>query len=565
MVMEVHTGARPGKPRALVIVMATLLAGTLALAWLQVRDSRALGPEQRIANTPLRVRPPRGWRLDPQNPGRLILPASDGPLRRSIHFQYLELNSFQPLEELLQTSEFTALGAAVDVRRARLGPYPAVQIQQLVPLALGRVRVQAEMITRFTCLPRGELIKVTYEPLVDMRPADSAIMDEVCESLRIEDASINAPAQTYFRAAGLELPADPNWTVVGPELADVPGLYIGGWAANGPTWALGVYRTWLATGRTPAALLRDFAADLWLRWDVDDVLHETQRSDGAQLATLRHPAPAHADSPLRAALVVAAGPTDAAIIYVYCDPNELPAAQQAAQAVADNLRFTPLPALPDVAAAEARGVKLAADLRAGGLAARWGREPLETTYRHTGRDEAVYVRREAVQRNPAAGYIGTQTRQRNNRQTEKLSWKIDGAAGAYEYTLALRAENTELRVREERKQPDGEVRRTVSGETPRPQVFTFQPGADFVPLPAEPIIRGWVARGPAEPTLYTTAQLFCTGAHSVLVRPLPADGQYPRVLVQSDYWPSGGIEAYDDARAETQYEVYPTGTYQRVK
>ena len=68
MLFEVHSSARPGKPRALVTVTAVLLASTLGLAWLQVHGARTMGPEQRIPGTPLLIRPPQGWRLDTRTP-----------------------------------------------------------------------------------------------------------------------------------------------------------------------------------------------------------------------------------------------------------------------------------------------------------------------------------------------------------------------------------------------------------------------------------------------------------------------------------------------------------------
>jgi hypothetical protein len=56
-----------------------------------------------------------------------------------------------------------------------------------------------------------------------------------------------------------------------------------------------------------------------------------------------------------------------------------------------------------------------------------------------------------------------------------------------------------------------------------------------------------------------------TGTHTVWLRHLAPDGQDLRVLVLDDYYPVGSIEAYNDATAQTQYELYPGGEYRRVK
>jgi len=56
-----------------------------------------------------------------------------------------------------------------------------------------------------------------------------------------------------------------------------------------PRWSLGIFRTWLATGRTPRDLLLDFAATHWLVPETALDVRESRRADGAALAGVRHP------------------------------------------------------------------------------------------------------------------------------------------------------------------------------------------------------------------------------------------------------------------------------------
>lgn len=77
--VDVYTGAKPGRPALLLVMSAAILAGTLGLAWWHVSAARALAPDVRVGDTPLLVRPPRGWLHHPKEPGTFIL-----PVRRSI-------------------------------------------------------------------------------------------------------------------------------------------------------------------------------------------------------------------------------------------------------------------------------------------------------------------------------------------------------------------------------------------------------------------------------------------------------------------------------------------------
>jgi hypothetical protein len=571
MLFEVYTGAKPGRPGLLVIATGALLASALGLAWFQVHTTAGLGPEQRIGNTPLWVRLPRGWQVDPRNPGRFVLPIAEHERRttyefeRQIQFEYVRLPSFVSLETLLHLPVLSGSGKLTDVSRTRLGPYPAVEIQKLEPRRVGRLALWRETITRFTCLPRGQVIKVVYEPLEKLRPTDQAILEEVCASLRLDGPTLSGPPAEFLRCAGLKLPLDPQWQVVGTEFEETPGVYIGGLDDGIPGWSLAVFRTWLASGRTPRDLLADFAARNWLLWEVSDAIREQTRADGATVAAIQHPQFGRADPVIPSAWVVAQSPSRAAIIFVLAGPKEAAAADRAAARVAADLDLEPLAAIPDVETAEAAGRALVEDLTRAGPAARWGREPVATTYRREGSDERVIVERGAIERDPNRGYEGAISRATGRTQREGLRWTLDARAGAYTWQSDLFHGTSQVRVEERRATPDGEVSRQVYVDERRTRRARFTPGPGFVPPPAAAIIRGWVARQDQSPALVSESSELGPATHTVLLRHLAPEGTLPRVLAQEDFWPFGSIEAYNDSRAETEYEMYPDAEYRRVK
>ncbi len=571
MAFEVYTGARPGRPRVLLAVTAALLAGALGLAWVQVQSTGGLSPEQRVGATPVWVRVPRGWQVDPRNPQRFRLPVGDRGRRalfefeRQIEFDFVRLPTFQPLEALLQQPELARAGRVTHIGPARLGPYPAVEVRRIEPRRVGRVRYARETVTRFTCLPRGQLIQLVYEPVADMRPTDLAILAEVAESLRVDDEALTLPASEHLRRAGLSLPLDEAWLVVGPHFAETPGVFIGGQVGGVPGWSIAVIRTWLAPGRTPRDLLTDLAAEHWLVWDVTENLSEERRADGAAVAALRHPRFGQGDTLLPAAYVVAQARERAVIVLVFAGAKESTAADAAARQIANALQITALPTFLDLGAAEAAGQALVADLHQAGPVARWGREPIETKYQRVGHDEVVVVGRGAVNRDPQRGYEGQLVRRRGRGQEEWVSWKLDANAVAYMWQSGFLHGLAQVRTVERRVTRDGEVERQIQADDRRQKTWRFTPGANFVAPPADSIIKGWVARREGAVALVEVSTQLGPATHTLLLRQLSQDGRHWRVLVQEDFWPLGGIEAYDDDRGETVYEQYPSAEYRRIE
>jgi hypothetical protein len=572
MPFEVYTGVQPGRPRLLAVLTASFLAAALGLAWWQVQQSRALGVEHSIGELPLHVRLPKAWRPDPKNAQRFLLPVGDADrqstfeFERRVQFDLFRLPNFEPLEMLLRSPELGGLGETVSVAPTRIGPYAAVELHQFVPLRLRRGILRREIITRLACLPRGHVLKVVYEPLTDLRPADRELLDEVCNTLRVDDATLNGAAADYLHRAGLTLTLDPTIQVVGTDFAEVPGVFLGGVVEGQPAWAIGVLRTWLAAGRSPADLLVDLAAQQWLLWDSQRLHVETsRRADGATIASVRHPTFGEGGPALTAARVVAQSPQQAVVLLVFAGSGEAEAADRQAEQIAGAIQIATLGDWPALADAEATGERLARDLQQAGAAPRWGRERTQTTYRKLGNDEMVVTERGAIQNDPSLGYEGSMWRRVGRAREERIVWTIDGHAQAYRWEQSFFRGSSALQSIELRGEEGADVIRQMFVDERREQRWKITPTATFIPPPAESIIKGWIARGDMGAAIVSVASLAGPNMHTVLLRPLPAQSSHPRVLVQQDFWPLGGIEEYDDARGETYQETYPNATYRRVK
>jgi hypothetical protein len=140
---------------------------------------------------------------------------------------------------------------------------------------------------------------------------------------------------------------------------------------------------------------------------------------------------------------------------------------------------------------------------------------------------------------------------------------VDSRAGKYNVQVDLWYDQLTVTVHEQRAQPGGDVVRVVTAERRGEHEWTYRPGPAFVPPPTEEILEGWVARNEPPAAFVEESSLLGPGTYTVLLRHLPPDGERLRVLVQQDFWPTGVIEAFDDARAEIIYETGPSWEMRR--
>jgi len=569
---EVYDGVRSGHRTALLIVSAAVLAGALGLAWLQVQGSRVLGPERRIPGTPLYVCPPRGWQPDPQDPSAFVLPVrvtvygqQYAKIERKIQFTYQRLPSFRPPAEIVAS----LAAASSDIEPARIGTYPAVQVRQIERRRWRRQIIVAEMVLRVAVLPGGELIAVRYLPMTDLTPADLKLLDRVCNTVRLVEPRLTVAAEQAQQHAGVAFTPGADWQFALPELPEVPGLYVSGTAGGHPAWTFGLFRTWLAEGRTARELLADLAAWLWLLSGDQAAPAIQQREDGALIAALRHPDPAHNPQPVAAAWVVSQSPSQVVLMLVYTNEQYLQQADAAAEQLARGIRIEPLSAIPDLSAAAKAGAALAELLTRKGPAAWWGRRPTRLRYEATGSttDEriVVQVEREALARDPGRGYQGSEVHSYlRQRYDEPTHWSIDATGQCYTYRSTRYArEGVRISVEERRATATGQVSRVIRFNDLERGRYTFEPGPLFICPPMESLAEGWVASRGQEPHLIAVSTLLGAGTHTRLLRPLAPEEDHPRLLLQLDYWPLGAILAFDEG--ELLYQVEPAARYQLIR
>jgi len=575
---EVHLGSKPGRPRLLLVCAAAVLLGTLGLAWWQAYDRRALGDEVRIDGTPLVVRPPRGWKQDPRNPGIFALPAGregtgrgEVTLERYVRFQYLRNATFVPPEEILKWRNLQWAKSAAP-EPARVGPLAGIQVRRIVRhSAFGRVYLQ-EQVLRVACSPRGDILMVEYVPLTGLTTAQLELLDDMCAAIRLEDPAFTTKPAELLRYAGIEVPEDENWTVFGPDFPEAPGFYVQSSVNGLPAWSLGVFRTWLAEGRTPGDLLVDFASEHWRLPPKDAQVAQSRREDGARVATIRHPAFGRSDHRVASVWLVAESAERAALIFVFSGASFAAVGDEAARKLAQTMVCGPTKALPPLDAAATAGRELADILTQKGAVPWWGRLPMEAYYLEPGttHPRGVYIGRAAIGDDPAAGYRG-HTLYLHSTESEPRPqlglWTIDGHARGYAYKFQGDIDTWQGRVPtsvEERLDAgSATVRRTVKTPGQR-RSWEFPVGPSFVCPPLESIAEAWVAQRDEGAWLIEATSHFDAGTHTRLLRPLPPDESgHRRLLLMTDFWPRGTVLGFDEG-PEPLYQQHPAADYQRA-
>ncbi len=570
MTVQVYSGSRPGRPWLLLVLASGVLIGMLGLAWFQVYMSRALGPERQVGDTPIYLRLPLDWRPDPNRKNTFVLPHEDRG-SRLIRVELLRLPTFRSLSSVMTRLR---LDDPETHRRpptpAPIGRFGGYEVQELRVIRVRGRNTLLERLVRFTCLPDGHLIYLEYEPLGDLRPADFDIMDQVCQTVRVELPGLAGTAQERVTAAGVELPLGDDWVVVRPGLEQVAGVHCGGGEDGTPRWALSIFRTWLAHGREPRDLLADFAAEFWLAWELDDHVRESRRSDGTTTYLLQHPEIGLSDEAIPGVAVVTAPDAPPAMVYVCAGQGDARDAITITERVLQEIELGPVADMPRIAVAERSGVDFARILREHGPVGRWGREPVEEEYigQTPYGTELVQIQRAAVGRNPRRGYEGSQRHWFGEQQTRKpdrtILWMLAGD-GSYRWNAEQFSGTRAYEAIERQTEPGGTIRREVAFLREAPRVWQFEPGTGFVPPPVESVVVGWVAREEAVTAIIEVSSSLGPGTHTLLLRSLPPDGSWPRALVQQDYWPLGMIAAFDDDAGVTQYEKTPTAVFRRVE
>lgn len=549
---ELLSGTRPARPGRLIVVCGIVFAVTLGLAYSQVSKARQLGPVQRIEGTPLEVRLPKDFQRDAHEPNRFVLRPRPGeeqiPFRRGVRIVYERIN---PRAYFMPSIPQVKL---VHRRNSRIGEYAATELRFIHRIAGQNFTIFREQVLRYAILPDGWMILLDYTSLEQMQPADEEMLEEIASNVR-NQKSTPQDAKTLPARAGVAFASDADWQFIPCETSNVAGFYILGSNDGVPAWSIAVFRTWLADGRNAADLLLDFAAEFWMLPENKALILRDRREDGVEITGLRHPEVAERkrieSHTARCVFVVSESPREAVILIAYAG-GEKSAADEAMRQISASLQITPIDEIPQIEPARESARALVTKLSRRGAAARWGREASSARFQNDGTDgervECV-INRNAVNRDPNAGYEGRQIRRSETRE-ETEHWTMDGQARTYAYSRGFASPSGAVQSLESRQATDS-VSREIRIERRLWSRRAFRPSDAFVPPPCEEIIHGWVARGePATTAIIDASGTFSRGTHTELVRQLSPKGDSQRVLIQTDYWPVGSVVEFDAQSGE---------------
>lgn len=571
--VEVHSSSRPGRPALLAILSGVVLAGLLGLAWFQASEKRSLGPPQRIAGTPLIVRPPRGWIPAPDDPGRFILAekndphSTEGALERQVAFRYERQLAYAPPERVIVTWDRLQNAHSEEPMRTQIRGIPAIQVRRLQQQrAFGHAFIK-ESILRVATHPRGDIIAVEYWTMMELTSADYELLESICSAIDFVDPELKRVGDDAMRHAGLVFPTQPDWSVVGPCHDQTAALHVLGRDGG----AVAVARTWLAPGRTLEDLLRDHVAAERPDWLAKARVLESGRRDGVTVHSVYVADPQYPKSEEFRAYALSTERGDAALILP--DPGGYPPeGRRLAARLAALVLFAAEGDRPDYREATSAGAEIAAKIAEKGAMSWWGRSDRRYDFLYEGRGTAALA--QSVDRAPAGGNASDGYSYRGSdisvdtaaKRYSRSRWALDADASGYQMTLDMGREDSllpgarslmgEWTIREERASGSTGVRREIQRGVEAIASREFMPGTAFVAPPAEVIAEGLVAAGNRDAVLLEVSHPLGLGSNSRLLRRLEPDvSGRPRVLRVDDYSPLGVVLTFDSESEATDRVV----------
>ncbi len=546
--IEVYTGARPGHPRLLLVAVMTLLVCSVVAAWVQVRESRALGEPVRIEGTPLVVRPPRGWVQSKRYPDTFLRPVRDSQgqaeIERRVEFGFVAHDTFvDPQRAAIELGLVDP--ANLYVRPTRIAGYDALQIRSQLKVNRGGVTLQRVRVVVIATLPRGEVIYISYLPLTQLTMGDFHILDDLAAAVRLEGV-IDEPAESALARTGVRFPVEAGWRFQPPYVREVPGLHVSGMLGDRSGWALTIVRTWLSEGRTLVDLVRDRAIEEWLARPDETNPTDGRRDDGARIVTLTNPTGGTSVTPL-AVYGIESSRTEVVLCILHADNRSFGPADEIARGIVDSLTFDGPPMFSNLEGAAKQGREIAEWIRNGGGRDWWGGRAVKYSYRYVG--GTLDAERSETRVPDGAGYAGLELRQLDGRNLWRFEWKLDEFADGYSSSERFNYLNASVIVTETRR-PSRVVRKSIEidGESRK---YRFEPGPNFVAAPAMPLVSARMAVAPRDAAVISTSRSLCSAATPMMLDTLPQDAEgLTRVLHRHDFDPLGFVAAYaerDDA------------------
>ncbi len=571
MSAEVLSGSRPAHPLTALLICALAVAGSLGVAWLQVRERLSLGPPTAIPGTPLVVRPPHGWLQDPSNPSVFfqavrvdVRGQRKWEISRRIQFRHRHWPSFRPLPDLLRLNNFLDRMAAYLPEQSRIGPLPAVQVRRERRLETPWGEERGETVYRLTCSGRGDEISVEYIPLREVTAGDIELLDQVCAAIRIDDPAFTHPAAHWQQRAGLQFSLETDWRVDGPHIEEVPALFVQGLAEQIPIWSVGVLRTWIAPGQSEEQLLRNFAVNAWD--EPGELTTLPAENSDRRVFHIRRTSESRSDGPLREAFLLSQSDGSAVLLPVCANDDSAAAAADAAGQITRALVITSSALAPDLATAPAAGRELVEQVLALGPRRWWSAVPVR--FELIGAPAGRTVRITTVRNvDPSGGFSGR----------ERLDWLDSGERITWEWTLEPDGRTYRLGTKHRTPGRGGVELDTHSeyraagadellyrrGRGDEGLERRVPVGPAFVGVPLEAVLERTVASYETGSWMIE-ASTRAGGVNARWLRPMPADPEgNRRALLIDDFDPLGTIVAFD-ADDEVEYQLGSLGRFQRV-
>lgn len=571
---EVYSAARPGRPTLLLMLCAGAVLAALASAWVQVRNSRALGAPLRLGDSPLTVRLPQGWIADPEAPNTFHPLAKEGPsgaasasrdpFQRRVRFIYERRSGFVSPDRIAADWPWPTAEIGLPPRQRRengprrIGVLEGVQYQNVIEVRQRGELLTIETFLRVATSPNGDVIAIEYGPLLESSLADAELLESICGAVQLDGVSSSQSPIELQRRLGVRFPVARDWTVVGSRQDGDSELNIQAHEGGAPRWSLSVFRTWRTPNRTPQELLLDFGLRVWglSAQEGERLAQVWSRRDGASIATLAYLGDVTEGLPI-SALVVSKSALETALVTAYAGSQQKAVAQQAALDLAREMTFEPPDLGWDVAAALAAGGELAKLLASGGGTPWWGRSPPTAYYEgRVGNDSGVYLKRaEAVSAGGEVSYRGFNGFLLGRGIFMLESWVLGAGGVDYEVTRQLGYEQnsprpvhlviSESRVSEA--DGGGPLRRTVRDGARQSVSYSLTPSAQFVAPPLESVAEAWVAGQDGGAWIIEVSNLEGRGLSTRLLRALPRDERgRRRVLLSEDYYPRSRIVTIDE-------------------
>jgi hypothetical protein len=537
-VYDVYTMERPGRPGLALAISAGLLVLTVVLAGALVAHRNRsvevpLGKDHTIPGWAVSFRPPQGWHAVPLKDAPDSVGAAwrePGGLRREVAFvRGPKASGPWPLREADELVDKAVLWLA-DADRARqasrssgrfgglpatIAMWQAVSREGGVCEVLGCLTTLPDRTVYGVLLSRPDIVDRMDERLLDYLAAHATIPDTVATS------DVNAVAE----AGGLALTLPHASLAARPTPATVPrpagGLTLISSADAREPWRLDLQYIPLASGRDARALL-------------EDTLRATLRQPalGAEVETLKfgsrtvHRAALSArNRAWRYEIWMAPIDETSAIRLIGRGEGTGQTLPQVCQSVAKTVSLTANAARIDVAAAEARGAAVLADIRTRGLST-WLRKWAEA--------DLLYLLEDA---DTARGYqrmsYERDTRQRRpvwHAAVEYHRESDDGTLQAYKSDTFIEEDGRQYNAAASRSEgrgahgigPDVEreryeesdnperniVQRTLTTER-QPYTSTIQPDANFAPDAILDVVSWLVATDPElRPAIVTSTDWY---------------------------------------------------------